>query len=853
MDNVFSYQNEKTREISFPLGGIGTGSIGLGGNGGLLDWEIFNRPNKGSRNGMSHFAVKAVKDGSLLSAKVLNGDLKKDLVGQYSKVNFSGYGYGPGVDTMAGFPHFSGQTFAGEFPTAKLTFHDEGFPGEITLTAFNPFIPLDDKASGIPAAFFEIEIENTNDFAIQYTAALSVKNCFSEESRNCFIRREKLSMIKLYQDKLCPEDIGFGDITIATDSDSIQYQESWFRGEWFDGATVFWNDFCSGGSLVNRTYDRSGKGDMATLAAEFTAQAHQIRKVRFVISWNFPNQYNYWNPYKKQTDRGEKDITWKNYYATLFSSSSETACYCLNHWDDLYEKTLRFRDAMFSSTLPKEVIEAVSANLAVLKSPTVLRLEDGSFYGWEGVHEQEGSCEGSCSHVWNYAYALPFLFPALERSMRDLDFRFNQWENGRMSFRLQLPVGRKPDGFHPCLDGQMGAVIKTYRDWKLCGDDDWLRKNWPAVKKALAFAWHEENDYNWDKNKDGVLEGRQHHTLDMELYGPSSWLQSFYLAALKAGAEMADYLGETETAEEYRLIFSSGKSWCESHLFNGEYFNQEIDLKNREILKPYEGAHERYWNEEAQEIKYQIGHGCEIDQVCGQWHANICGLGEIFEKAKVQSSLQSIYRYNFKRVMRRFFNPCRIFCLNEESGTVICEYPEGTEKPTVPIPYCQECMTGFEYQAAALMISEGMTEQGLELVRAIRSRYDGEKRNPWNEIECGSNYARSMASYSLIPIFSGFIFDLPKGLIGFDPIQKSETFRCLWSVDSGWGLVEIVPHQTQIRLLGGHIRICQLKLPYLGDKAVSVKADGAELAAACRNGLISMPYTDAKQSVTVTY
>ena len=137
--------------------------------------------------------------------------------------------------------------------------------------------------------------------------------------------------------------------------------------------------------------------------------------------------------------------------------------------------------------------------------------------------------------------------------MRELDVRYNLWEDGRMSFRLQLPLGRGRDGFHPCVDGQMGGVIKTYREWKLCGDDDWLRSLWPQVKLALEYAWSPANPYRWDGNKDGVLEGRQHHTLDMELYGPNAWLQGFYLAALRAGEEMAAYLGEADVYKRQSL------------------------------------------------------------------------------------------------------------------------------------------------------------------------------------------------------------------------------------------------------------------------------------------------------------
>ncbi len=851
MNSDFIYKNEKTREISFPLGGIGTGCIGLSGNGRLCDFEIFNRPNKGSLLGFSHFAVKAEQDGEVVSAKVLNGDLAKDFMGQYQKSGNVGYGFGPQTETMAGFPHFKKHAFTGEFPMARIDFSDEVFPAAVSLTAFNPLIPLDDKASSLAAAFFEVCLRNTSEKAATFTAALSVTNSFSEGAINRFTKNGGISLVTLGQDRLKPDEIGYGDITFATDAANTAVQENWYRGGWFDGATVYWQDFGSTGALKNRTYENAGNRDTATLSVSFDLNPQEEKRARFVVAWSFPNQYNYWNPKKKRIGTRMRDVTWKNYYATQFLSSRETAAYCLENWDTLYNGTRRFHDALFSSTLPREVLDAVSANLSVLKSPVVLRLEDGSFYGWEGVNELTGSCEGSCTHVWNYAYALPFLFPALERSMRELDFKYNQWDNGRMSFRLQLPVGRQHNLFHPCVDGQMGAVIKTYRDWKLCGDDEWLKGLWDSVKKALEYAWHPDNDHLWDKNKDGVLEGRQHHTLDMELFGPSGWLQSFYLAALKAGAEMADYLGEQKTAAEYRRIFESGKAWSEKNLFNGEYFIHKIDLEDRSILAPFYGADRMYWNDEAGEIKYQIGEGSSIDQVCGQWHANVCGLGEILDNAMVKSALQSIYKYNYKPVMRDFFNPCRVYALNGESGTVICAYPEHSNKPAVPVPYTQECMTGFEYQAAAHMISEGMIEEGLSVVRGVRDRYDGEKRNPWNEIECGSNYARSMASFTLLTAFSGFSFDLPRGMLGFNPVVREESFSCLWSVGSGWGTVEITDTHTRIELLGGTLTLKELRLPYIGEKTVTVTADGKPVKAAYEKGVIEMSSFAEKELIVI--
>ena len=188
--------------------------------------------------------------------------------------------------------------------------------------------------------------------------------------------------------------------------------------------------------------------------------------------------------------------------------------------------------------------------------------------------------------------------------------------------------------------------------------------------------------------------------------------------------------------------------------------------------------------------------------------------------------------------MRDFYNPWRLFCINDEGGAVICEYPEGTEKPAIPIPYCQETMHGFEYQLAALMISEGMVEEGVEIVTMIRDRYDGKKRNPWNEIECGNNYARSMASYSMIPIFSGFIFDMPKGVIGFNPILKKEAFRCIWSLDSAWGNVQIEGEQVLIRVIKGQVTLRELQLPFITREIRAVQVDGQSVNVKCQGGRI---------------
>ena len=811
------YKGNKRKEIIFPLGGIGTGSIGLAGNGAFVDWEIFNRPNKGSINPYSCFAIKAEYPNGQSVTRILQGDHLKDYVGQYSKEPYSGYGFGPHRGTMCGFPHFEKVTFDGKFPIATVTFEDRRFPAKVLLRAFNPFIPLDADNSSIPAAFFEVEIKSQAD-DIRYTVVLSVGNPFPS-TENTAIQNSKYTAVKLLHHGKSQSDRDYGDLTVAAACSDGICQEYWYRGRWQDKVTTFWRELTEG-SLTDRHYPTAGRGDLCSVGAEAVIGNKQKKAFRFVLSWNIPNYYKYWQGTSIAENNG--DIHWKNYYASLFSDSSAACFYCLDNWDMLYRKTARFCRLLHGSTLDKAVIDAASSAISVLKSPTVLRLEDGTFYGWEGVHETGGSCEGTCTHVWSYAYALCFLFPELERSLRNTEFRYNTTENGGMNFRTQLPLGSEQSLHLPCVDGQMATVIKIYRDWKITGNSQWLRENWDTVKQVLEFAWNRSNPYQWDRDKDGVLEGRQHHTLDMELFGPSSWLQGMYLAALKAAGEMADFLGDTAKKSEYLELFQKGFRWTKDNLFNGSYFFHKVDLQNKDYIDRFQCPD--YWNEEKQQLKYQIGDGSEIDQMLGQWHANICGLGDIFDKQQRQTALRSMLKNNFKPSLREFANMWRVFALNDEGGTVICDYPQGSTRPAIPIPYCEECMTGFEYAFAGLLIGEGMIQEGLEVIRAIRDRYDGEKRNPWNEIECGNNYARPMASFALLPLFSGMEYDLPHKHVGFSPIL-SGNFQCFWSLGTGWGSFIQTEKAAKIVIASGYLELERITLGGIGEVS-SVRIDG---------------------------
>ena len=865
----FTYRGAQLNEISFPLGGIGTGSIGLAGNGRLIDWEIFNRPNKGSSNGFSHFAIKAERGAEVVDARVLHGDLTGPLSGSLRSTWLDSFGFGPTRASLGGLPHFAEVAFEGTFPVATLSFADEKFPGSVALRAFNPFIPGNSGDSSIPAACFELEISNTGAEDFDYTVALAVTNPAGPgKSVNRARRAGDAQLLTLAGSGIATQHPRYGDLTIATDGSGASFQEYWFRGMWFDDLTIYWHDFTTPGGFANRSYPQPsagagggfGRHDTGVLAARAGVPAGEARTLRFVLTWSFPNCVNYWHPVgaeQEQRDQPPPELEvaeWRNYYATRFADSAASAGYCLRDWERLQRETLAFRDALYASSVPPAMLDAAAATLSVLKSPTVLRLEDGTFYGFEGVRVDQGCCEGSCTHVWNYAYALPFLFPDLERSMRDADFRYNAGPDGGMTFRLQLPLGRERLGFRPCADGQFGGVIKAYREWKISGDSEWLHGHWETIKKNISFAWAERNPDRWDADRDGVLEGRQHHTLDMELFGPNSWLTGFYLAALAAGAEMAEHFGEADTAAEYRALFARGKQWVDENLFNGEYYQQQIDLTDRSILAAYATGDVReryrggrsqvwnYWDDEHGEIKYQVAEGCGVDQVLAQWHANICGLGEVFDGAQTRSALTAIYRHNFKRSFRDHFNPARLYAVDDEAGTLICSYPRALQ--VVPLTYAQESMHGFEYQAAGHMIQEGMLDEGLAMVQAVRDRYDGTRRNPWNEIECGSNYARSMAAFALLLAYSGFEFDVVRGHVGFSPKVAEAPFTAFWSLDSGWGTCTLDAGEIRLQVVAGDLRLSSFasnRLVATGGAVTGVQVGAVDAAFLQEGGTLTFP------------
>ena len=757
------YDQDHLLNIALPLGGIGTGTVSLGGRGELRDWEIMNKPGIGystvtKGNNAPFFSIFVKPEGAPSVTRALIGPVHP---GEYQH-------YEDRPVNQHGFPRFAEASFDASYPVGIVNLSDKTMPVAVRIIGFNPLVPGDADVSGLPVAVLSYEITNLTAKPIQVSVCGSMRNFVGKDgskyyrdwkgdfiplgaknNQNVFRKSGDLSGIYMYSESVVKTDAAYGTIALVTDEKSgISYRRSSEANSWEMATLDFWDDFSADGELTDKA-KLNDDDPMASLAVKKEIGPNSKEVFRFHIIWNFPNRYAW-----------SKEIV-GNYYSAKYTDAWDAALIIIPQIPVLEEKTYQFLDAFVHSSLPDEVKKAALFNLSTLRSQTVFRIKDGHMMGWEGIMDEFGSCRGSCTHVWNYEVATPFLFGELAQTMREVEFGFSTDSMGLMSFRTELPLNTAKRNGQAAANGQMGTIMKFYREWQLSGDDAFLKKYWPTVKKALAFCWIKGG---WDSDQDGVMEGCQHNTMDVEYYGPNPQMEFWYLGALRAGEEMAKYVGDNEFAKKCRSLFESGSVWTDANLFNGEYYIHEIrpPLSAGHI---YPGLRIGMGSSDLSNPDFQLGKGCLVDQLVGQYMAHICGLGYLASEQNIKTTLKSVMKYNYIDDFSLLFNNMRSYVMGNESGLIMASWPIGRLK--VPFPYFAEAMTGFEYTAAVGMIYEGQTDNGLKCIKSIRNRFDGYKRNPYDEPECGHHYVRAMASWASVIAMSGF---------HYSGIEKSMSF-----------------------------------------------------------------------------
>ena len=797
------YDSDHISKIALPLGGIGTGTVSINGRGSLIDWEIMNRPGKG-------FSTVTTGNDAPFFAIHIEGDALKETKGLMGPLTDYEYEHmeGRSVDHH-GIPRFEKATFDAAYPFGIVNLSDKKLPVDVKIKAFNPLIPGDADASGIPIAVLTYVVKNKTNKPLQVSVCGSIRNFIgidgskyhhdwkgdkiydgAKNNTNQFIKAGNVQGIRFNPGELDENDPAWGTMALTTKStDQVSYRTSSTKNSWGNSILDFWDDFSDDGVLVEKS-ENQDHDPMASLSVKQEIPANGRKEFQFYITWHFPNRQAW-----------SSEII-GNYYTEQYKDAWDVIQTEQARLAELEAKTITFVDAFLKSDVPEVVKEASLFNLSTLRSQTVFRIKSGHMMGWEGCMDRNGSCAGSCTHVWNYEQSTAFLFGDLALTMRDVEFNFATRNNGSMSFRAGLPLSNA-QVTGTAADGQMGTIMKMYRDWQLSGNTEFLRKSWPNVKKALAFAWEKNS---WDANADGVMEGSQHNTMDVNYSGPNPQMQFWYLGALRAAEKMALAMGDIKFAKKCSTIYKAGSKWTDENLFNGEYYeHQVLDLETKKEITDFSAPNMP---------PYQLAKACLVDQLVGQYMAHICNLGYLAPKAHIKTTLQSILKYNSRQSMANHFNNMRSYSLGNESALLMASWPKG--RPKVPFPYFSEVMTGFEYTAAVGMVYEGMLNEGITCISNIRDRYDGSKRSPFDEAECGHHYARAMAAWSSHLALSGFHYSAINQSIEFT--NKPGTY--FWSNGYAWGTAQVSNTSLKMEVLSGEIKFKKIQI---GEKQMKLK------------------------------
>jgi uncharacterized protein (DUF608 family) len=718
-----------------PVGGIGAGQVYLGGDGQLWYWDTFDRNVKTDEGHYAHpqLPFSTVQQGFALRIKSSNhAQTRKLQAGDWTDI-----------------------TFRGEYPVGRVEYADPTTPVSVRLEAFSPFIPLNTDDSSLPATILEFTLKNSGAEKIEVelrgwlesAVGLISARSTSGERKNQIVRHGNLLKLDCAATETTPgekpfaQEADFGTMTLALLSSS--------KGDCANPSGTLENIF---GEVVpsESAAVPLDQNLIGMLGRKLELEPGGSAQMSFVLAWHFPN-----------LSLPQLGLVGRH-YATRFDSASAVADYVAENVSRLAGQTKLWRDTWYDSTLPFWFLDRTFLNTSTLASSTCYRFANGRFYGWEGV----GCCAGTCGHVYQYAHAAARLFPELERDARErVDFGLAIQPNGEIYFRAEVYQ-------QSAVDGQAGTILRALREHQMSVNGTFLNRNWTKIKLAMQWLIAKDAD------NDGLIESNQHNTLDSDWFGKVAWLSGLYLAALLAAAEMADEVGDQDFARQCRGIQEVGRKNLVAQLFDGDYFINEEDPKHLDAINS--------------------GTGCLIDQVFGQSWAFQVGLPRVLPKTETTTALKSLWRYNFTPDVgpyRDVYKSGRWYAMSGEAGLLMCTFPRrdwDSKKASGNgehgyASYFNECMNGFEYQAAGHMIWEGLVLEGLAVARAVHDRYHATRRNPWNEVECGDHYARSMASYGVYLAACGFEYYGPKQHIGFAPKLSPEKFSCAFTSAEGWG------------------------------------------------------------------
>ncbi|MFD2935557.1 GH116 family glycosyl-hydrolase [Spirosoma flavum] len=738
--------------IGMPVGGIGCGCVYLGGDGRLWLWDIFNKNQTGvvykdvpwHEKIQNNLSVLRPFDGANYVEPVK--DIRPLEQGFSLKIDYEG----KSVTKRLLAEDWDEIEFEATYPMATIRYIDATLPVQISLHVYSPFIPLDETNSGLPATIYSFTIANKSQAVVTVSVVgwLENKAAIYTAIDDQYTKSNKAvpngvfsSVInKNWADDAYSFKADYGNFCLLSLNPSTVVNT----------AATLAPDVLFGPENAQPSTKRFDEILLGAVRNAVQIPANVTTELNYVLTWYFPNLS--FHSIKNET---------KRYYTNQFKSAAEVGAYIQQNFGKLSGETKTWCQTWYDqSTLPYWFLERTLLNVSTLATTTAHRFSSGRFYAWEGV----GSCAGTCTHVWQYAQAMGRLFPALERDTRErVDLGFGFHEDGHIGFRAEYDQ-------QPAIDGQAGRILGIYREHQMSANDEFLKRNWPKTKRAIEYVLKQ------DRNGNGMVDSQLENTLDAKWPGEIAWLVGLCLTAVKAGECMAEEVNDADFAAVCKAFVEKGKAGMESQLFNGEYF---IHLPDPKLGKTVLGSYDT----------------CHIDQVYGQSWAFQVGLGRIIDQQKTLSALRALWKYNFVTDVGPYLTSHhggRPYALPGEGGMLMNTSPTNETIPygvkdAWQVTYFHECMSGFEHQVAGHMIAEGMTDEGLAVIKTVHDRYHAAKRNPFNEVECSDHYARAMASYGAFITACGYTYHGPKGEISFAPKWNTGKFTTPFTAAEGWG------------------------------------------------------------------
>ncbi|MFW5846504.1 MAG: GH116 family glycosyl hydrolase, partial [Planctomycetota bacterium] len=477
-----------------------------------------------------------------------------------------------------------------------------------------------------------------------------------------------------------------------------------------------------------------------------------------------------------------------------------------------YAATADFRCALEHLDADPAVIDALGSTLTALRSPTTIALPDGDLWSYEGSGPDEGSCPGSCGHVWAYDQALAWLWPDLARAWVDRVLRHLVTDEGASGFRIPMPPGPPPSTARPAVEAQCNLIIRCCQLWRRWGDADWVQERLPILRRVLA--WTEEH---WCDAR-GVVDAVVHNTFDVVFTGREPRASILVQAARAALACLEADLGDADAARALRLRQQQAAQALAAELFDGWY---------RQAPEATAEAPRSGLADDPLPM-HQVGDGCLADQLLGAWLAHCAGVP--FDLPYEDEALRAVFQHNWRPSLAGHVCVQRVFALDDEAGLILVTWPHGG-RPQIPMPYSDEAgWTGVEYALAGHLLLRGDAATAETIVRGVRARFDGRRRNPCNEYECGSYYGRSLASWSLLLGLNGQHYDpLHAQLCLHAP--RTIGRGLLWAAAGCWGsITRLGPDRVALQVHGGS---CQARSLLLDGQTHRIEADVLSAAGMC--------------------